>query len=247
VELLAACHLHSSWSYDGSWTLEALASTFARREYRVLMLTEHDRGFSEHRYRELRQACARASSSCVFVLPGIEYSDPDNRVHVLVWGDLPFLGEGLGTDVLLEAVARHGGHAVLAHPARRRAWECYQPAWAELLLGVEVWNRKYDGWAPSAKGTELLASASVLPFVGLDFHSRQQMFPLGMALTIDSARVDEAAIFACLQRRRCAPRVLGTGLDAPRFRRSLPVLEAAERSRRIVAGLKRYAGARLAG
>ncbi len=245
MELLAACHVHSDWSYDGTWSLGALATTFASRGYRVLMMTEHDRGFSPGRLLEFRRACREASSTKLFVLPGIEYSDPENRVHVLVWGEIPFLGEGLTTEALLEAVEEHGGLAVLAHPSRRRAWELVTPAWTDLLLGIELWNRKYDGWSPSAVSEDLLSRASVLPFVGLDFHTSRQRFPLGMSLTIQGSVVDEPAILAALRRGACTPRVLGTALDASRFRRSRPVLEAAERGRRTLGRMKRFARTRL--
>ena len=153
MQILAACHVHSSWSYDGSWSLDSLALAFARRGCRVLMMTEHDLGFNAHRFAEYRDACARATSEHIFVLPGIEYSDTDNRVHVLVWG-VPFLGEGLTTEAVLDAVAHHGGVAVLAHPSRKAAWECFKPEWAQRLLGVEAWNRKYDGWAPSERAAD---------------------------------------------------------------------------------------------
>ncbi len=56
MEVLAACHLHSTWSYDGSWTIEALAERFGQRGHRVLMMTEHDRGFTQARYDEFREA-----------------------------------------------------------------------------------------------------------------------------------------------------------------------------------------------
>jgi hypothetical protein len=244
VKVLAACHLHSSWSYDGSWSLDALVSAFGTRRYRVLMMTEHDRGFNDTRYAEFRAACACATSESVYVLPGIEYSDPENRVHVLVWGAIPFLGEGLRTETLLEAVDRHGGIAVLAHPARRNAWECVRPEWSSLLLGVEVWNRKYDGWSAGVKGTSIAASANSMAFVGLDFHTERQLFPLGMNLTIDGA-IDEQAILACLRRRQCAPTAFGLGLDEVLFRQAHPVLKVAENGRRHLARLKRYAKAGL--
>jgi hypothetical protein len=208
------------------------------------MMTEHDRGFNDNRYTEFRDACARATSRSVYVLPGIEYSDPENRVHVLVWGAIPFQGEGLRTELLLEAVDRHGGLAVLAHPARRNAWECVRPEWMARLHGVEVWNRKYDGWAPSVQGTSLVTSGAPMPFVGLDFHTERQMFPLGMNLTIDGA-IDEEAILACLRRRRCTPTVFGCKLDGQPFRRTLPVLKVAENGRRRLAGLKRSARGQL--
>jgi hypothetical protein len=239
VQILAACHVHSSWSYDGSWPLETLADTFAARGYRALLMTEHDRGFTEARWADYRQTCERLTSETLCVVPGMEYSDADNRVHVLVWGPVPFLGEDLPTDEVLKRVGQHGGVAVLAHPARRAAWECFKPEWAPLLLGIEVWNRKYDGWAPGRPGAELLERAPRVPFVGLDFHTRRQMFPLGMALEI-SGRIIEDTIVRCLQQRQCAARAFGLPLDEQRFERRLGLLRLAERSRRKLAKLKRY-------
>ena len=211
VEVLAACHIHSSWSYDGSWAIDTLVETFGQRGHRVLMMTEHDRGFSQSRFEESPRTSVYAPQRATFVVPGIEYSDPENRVHVLVWGPVPFLGENLRTEDLLEAVADCGGVAVLAHPGRREAWECFKPGWGERLTGIEAWNRKYDGWAPGDKGAALLSRTSCLPFVGLDFHTKRQLFPLAMALEVDA--VDESAIIDALRKRRAAPRAFGAALD----------------------------------
>ena len=182
MEILATCHVHSNWSYDGSWSLEALSAKFIRRGCRVLMMTEHDRGFSATRWQEYRAACEKASSDKILLLPGIEYSDADNRVHVLVWGNIPFLGENLPTSEMLEAVKAVNGLAVLAHPSRREAWKHFDSSWLDHLLGIEVWNRKYDGWAPSQTAPKMLDLAGAVPFVGLDFHTRRQSFPLSMIL-----------------------------------------------------------------
>ena len=157
MEVFAACHVHSQWSYDGSWSLDALSARFSLRGYRLLMMTEHDRGFTADRLKQYREACSQASSNKILVMPGIEYSDATNRVHVLVWGPVPFLGEGLPTSEMLEAVHAANGLAVLAHPSRREAWKSFEPSWADRLLGIEVWNRKYDGWAPSQTAPALLA------------------------------------------------------------------------------------------
>ena len=94
MEVLAACHVHSAWSYDGSWSLEALSAKFRHHGCRILMMTEHDRGFSASRLDQYRDACAQASSDKILIVPGIEYSDAANRVHVLVWGKSPFPGRG---------------------------------------------------------------------------------------------------------------------------------------------------------
>jgi hypothetical protein len=207
------------------------------------MMTEHDRGFTGERLEGFRAACGKASSNDFLVVPGIEYSDADNRVHVLVWGPVPFLGEALPTSDMLESVRVANGVAVLAHPSRKKAWEKFEPYWAERLLGIEVWNRKYDGWAPSLTSPGLLDKSSAIPFVGLDFHTQRQSFPLAMALDIRDY-VTEDSVLDCLRARRCSPRAFGTPLDRNLFRAALPALKVAERSRRTAASIARRAGVR---
>jgi hypothetical protein len=238
MSVLAAPHVHSSWSFDGAWSLEALAAMFGRRGYRVVMMTEHDRGFSEARLADYRKACASCTTSSLLMLPGIEYSDAENRVHVLVWGPVPFLGAGLPTGEMLEAVAHHGGLAVLAHPARRGAWESLTPKWQQRLLGIEVWNRKYDGWAPSERGVSLVSQAGRIPFVGLDFHTQRQLFPLGMTLGLEGP-INEERVVGALRAGRCAATAFGVPLSGDRFERRLPYLRVAERGRRHLSHMKR--------
>jgi hypothetical protein len=239
MEIVAACHIHSVWSYDGSWSLEELRARFSRRGCRILMMTEHDRGFTTSRLDEYRAACAEASSERLLIVPGIEYSDATNRVHVLVWGRLPFLGEGLPTSRLLDAVKAGDGLAVLAHPSRKSAWQCVQSQWADQLLGIEVWNRKYDGWAPGEAARELLPTSTAIPFVGLDFHTERQLFPLAMAVEL-STTVTEETVLDSLRARRCSPRAFGFPLDHHAVRTSLPVLGVAEQSRRLAASIVRH-------
>lgn len=236
TEVLATCHVHSAWSYDGSWTLEALSAEFARRGSRVLMMTEHDRGFTASRLRQYREACQRASSDKILVVPGIEYSDSANQVHLLVWGSVPFLGEGLPTSEVLAAVRAGGGVTVLAHPSRRHAWKSYENSWTDDLLGIEVWNRKYDGWAPSQTAPRLLNGAGAIPFVGLDFHTQRQFFPLTMTLDMHQP-VSEVTVLECLKSRRCYARAFGRQLHQGSV--ALPLLGIAEQSRRTLAAILR--------
>jgi hypothetical protein len=233
MEVLAACHVHSEWSYDGSWTLEALRDKFSRRGDRILLMTEHDRGFTEQRFAEYREACAKLSSSEMLVVPGMEYSDAANRIHVLVWG-VPFLGENLPTAEMLEKVRVANGVAVLAHPSRKDAWQSFEPYWAERLLGIEAWNRKYDGWAPSKTSPALLQSSNAIPFVGLDFHSDKQSFPLAMALDLDSSATEESVLH-CLRSRRCSGRAFGVPLGNNLLRTTMPAMGVAEQGRRKLA------------
>lgn len=230
----AACHVHSSWSYDGSWTLSDIATEFGRRGYRVVLTTEHDRGFSESRRLEHVEACAEASSDRVLVVSGIEYSDASNTIHVLTWGPVSFAGEGLRTHELLRHVRSTGGVAVLAHPSRRNAWKLFRPEWAEHLDGIEVWNRKTDGWAPSRHAEPLLESSGARPFVGMDFHDRRQFFPLAMTMNLNSD-VTEDAVLGCLRRREARPTAFHTPLDSQVITRGRMVLETAEFGRRAAA------------
>jgi len=234
MEVIAACHIHSEWSYDGSWTLPALAKHFLESGRRVVMMTEHDRGFTEARFQEFRQACSDASCETILVVPGIEYSDAENRIHVLVWGLDSFLGENLPTNDMLDRVKEANGVAVLAHPTRKNAWQSFEPHWAERLLAIEAWNRKYDGWAPSQTSPDLLRRGKQLPFVGLDFHSAKQHFPLNMALDLDGP-INERTVVQTFRDRRCEARAFGRPLTNSVLARSFALLSMAEKGRRTAA------------
>jgi len=238
VTVLAACHIHSNWSYDGTYTIEELSDKFRHAGYRVLMMTEHDRGFSTERLCQLRQLCEKVTTKDLLVIPGIEYSDAANQVHILVWGDVPFLGENLPTKETLQKVTEAKGVAVFAHPFRRNAWQCFEQSWGEMLTGIEVWNRKYDGWAPSPIAQDLQRSVGAIPFVGLDFHTHKQFFPIAMAMAIDSA-VTEQAVLDCMRSRRVKPRVLGFEVEGELVRHALPLLGVAEASRKKCAKASR--------
>jgi len=230
MEAIATCHLHSEWSYDGHLSLRDLSDKFRRRGSRILLMTEHDRGFSAHRFEEYRAACEDASSDKILVIPGMEYSDPANRVHVLVWGT-PFLGAGLPTGEMLEAVNAAEGAAVLAHPARKGVWQDFEPQWVDRLTGVEVWNRKYDGWAPSRNASNMVTPSNSIAFVGLDFHTDRQLFPLTMSFDLPET-VNEENVLKCLRSRSCSARAFGVPLDHNLLRRTMPALGIAERGRR---------------
>jgi hypothetical protein len=243
----AVSHVHSEWSYDASWQLDRLAEQFRRNGARVLLMTEHDRGFSAERLEQFRKACGKVTSPDLLVVPGIEYSDAANLVHVLVWGPVPFLGENLSTREMLSGVKAHNGVAVLAHPSRRDAWKSFEASWSDALLGIEVWNRKYDGWAPSKTARPLLEEAGAVPFVGLDFHTARQSFPLTMAMGVTGAVCEESVLDA-MRDRRLEALAFGVSLDRRLFKRIVPTLGMAEQARKSAAKVARkasnYLGAR---
>ena len=232
----AAAHVHSEWSYDGVWPLQAIADAFARRARRVVLMAEHDRGFDERRWAEYQRACAEASNDRVLLVPGIEYEDPDNVVHVTVWGEtVPFFGERRPTLDVLRAANAEGAVCVFAHPWRRDAISRHRPEWTPLLSAVEIWNRRYDGIAPNPGGPRFAQAEALAPFVALDFHSRRQFFPLSMSLELEHG-VSTASVVDALRHRRHRPELLR--VPAVVLTHGVPgaTVRALERTRRALRG-----------
>ena len=188
--LRVAAHVHSDWSDDAGWSLDAIARSFRRRRYDVALMCEHSRGWTERRYDEYIEACAAAGRRGLLLVPGIEYEDSDNVVHVAVWGQVPFFGPTPDIGELLGKVAAADGISVLAHPWRRDAWRRFDRNWAHRLTAMEIWTRKYDGWAPNRFAVEMARRERLREFVSLDFHTRRQLFPLAMALRVDGCDAD---------------------------------------------------------
>jgi hypothetical protein len=177
--LKVIAHIHTTCSYDGKWEFDKLVKYFEGQGCHVLLMTEHDKGFTQEKFEEYINMCHQASHENFLVIPGIEYGDKDNRVHILTWGEVPFLGENQETIDVLKAVKKFDVISVMAHPSRRDAWKCYNPEWSSYLSGIELWNRKEDGFKPSEVGGDLLSrNLHIKPYVVLDFHGPKQIFPL---------------------------------------------------------------------
>jgi hypothetical protein len=212
-KIRAAFHVHSEWSYDAELPLAEVAALFRRQRYDAVFMCEHDRGFSPDRLADYVAACEHASADGPLLIPGIEYASPEDRVHVPVWGPVPFLGEGMPTGQLLKTVAKHGGISVFAHPVRRDAWQSIDPEWLELFTGIEIWTRKWDGWAPSRRASQWAAAHDLVGFGALDLHKPGQSFPLAMELEIDTSLTVEACVEA-VRKGRCEVRIHGLPANA---------------------------------
>lgn len=177
-QLKIAMHIHSSWSYDAQTPIADLVPIFRRLGANVMLMTEHDRGLDQSIYKDFCEDCSENSSDDMLVVPGIEYSSPDNAVHILTWGLKEFLAEGLPVSAILTEVMEQKGIAVFAHPRRRDVWKSFDHSWAEKLNGIEIWNRKADGFAPFDVAIDMALKMNLTPTVGVDYHTHRQLFPL---------------------------------------------------------------------
>lgn len=184
TKIRAVLHIHSTWSYDGSWNLPEIARLYGRFGIRAVMLTEHDTGFDPESFSTYRAACAAASTPRCTLIPGIEYSSPENDIHILTWGLRSFLAEHRPVLETLKAVRAHGGAAVFAHPVRRNSWEKFDPEWADFLSAIELWNRKADGICWGSKAFEIIQKTGLPATVGQDFHRMKQLYPLTQTFEI---------------------------------------------------------------
>lgn len=205
----AVLHAHSTWSYDGHWSLPAIARLYGALGIRAVMMSEHDSGFAPDSFAAYRAACAAASTPQCTLIPGIEYSSPDNDIHILTWGLDRFLAEHRPVAETLAAVRAAGGVAVFAHPARRSAWRKFDSSWVPLLSGIELWNRKSDGISWGIEAALLIRNTGLPATVGQDFHSVRQLWPLTQVFdlsddTTTSGRMERDMI-AALREGRTVP------------------------------------------
>jgi hypothetical protein len=237
VSLPVAVHAHSEWSYDADWPLARIGRVFGRLGARAVMMTEHDTGFDAHRFADYVAECRDASTPACRIVPGIEYSSPDNDIHILTWGLDSFLGEGRETLHTLRDVAEAGGVSVFAHPRRRDVWRRFSPDWVPYLAAIEVWNRKTDGLAPCREALSLVIETGLPATVGVDFHRRQQIWPLLNRFGVGSADDPEGALVQALRAGSVEPRAFGLPVlrDDRTFAASVAVHGAIEKARR---GLK---------
>lgn len=182
--LRVVLHAHSTWSYDGHWSLSAIARIFGAMGVRAVMMSEHDTGFDPCRFTAYRAACAAASTARCTLIPGIEYSNPDNDIHILTWGLVQFLAEHRPVIETLAAVREAGGVAVFAHPVRRAAWRQFDTEWVPYLAAIELWNRKSDGISWSPEALQLIRDTGLPATVGQDFHRLRQIWPLTQAFDL---------------------------------------------------------------
>ena len=133
-------HNHSTWSHDGRMSLGAVARLGDFLGASAVVMSEHDYDFTATKWDDYVGACRQVSTTKCVVVPGIEYSSPNDDIHMITVGSPMFHGARRDLVDVSKEVRAYGGAAVLAHPRRR---DCFDKVTSEVLAGidgVEIWN-----------------------------------------------------------------------------------------------------------
>lgn len=237
-----ALHAHSTWSYDGHWTLGGLSHFFGRLGYDAVVMTEHDTGFKPEDFAMYRAECSAHSTMHCRLIPGIEYSSPDNDIHILTLGLKSFLAEHRPVMETLHAVDAAKGAAIFAHPIRRNAFEKFDEAFVPYLHGIELWNRKSDGLAPTPQAETLIAKSNLPITVGSDFHVLRHFWPLSLKveLAVDLSNEGfEIGLVEAVRNGKFYPAFMGRRLKIQNGRAQVPLSRGLESARKTIRDLVR--------
>jgi hypothetical protein len=139
-------HNHSTWS-NGQLSLKEVARVGEQFGVSAIAMSEHDFDFTPQKWEEYREACRFESTKSCLLIPGIEYSSPDDDIHVVTVGAVSYFGARRDLVETLAAVRAEGGATILAHPRRRDSFYKITPELLQQIDAIEIWNRKVDGLA----------------------------------------------------------------------------------------------------
>lgn len=165
-------HIHSTYSFDGTLSLERLRDSYAASGFDFLILSEHREDFSPVGYKELVSTCDALSRNDFLLVPGLEFHSEAIAVH----GLREYPEDSLPMSNFLAHTRAKGTFNVLVHPSNLRN---LPPK--EILLqlhAVEVWNVRYDGSRfPSFRNLTIWRRLSrnfpLASIFGIDFHKKE--------------------------------------------------------------------------
>jgi predicted metal-dependent phosphoesterase TrpH len=227
-------HNHSTWS-DGKMSLDAVVRLGERLDAAAIVMSEHDYHFTHDKWDSYVEACSAASTGKCQLIPGIEYSSPDDRLHVLAVGSSKF--HGARNDILetLTAVRESNGANILAHPLRKKAVEAVTKETLDLLDAIEIWNRKADGLAPVKDHVFFAKDHRLAMTLGMDLHTYRQAFPMWNEIETDSKRLTGPLIATAIKEQKIVPACIfgkiGPDVDGSMIIR---LLNSAEMCRRLL-------------
>jgi predicted metal-dependent phosphoesterase TrpH len=229
-------HNHSTWS-DGAMSLDTVARWGERLGASAVVMSDHDYYFTPMKWDDYVSACQRASTTKCSVIPGVEYSSPNDRLHIVTMGTPRF--HGARRDILetLSAVRADGGANILAHPTRKNAFDLITSNLLPLLDAIEIWNRKVDGLSPIKQYFQFAHSRGLATTVGMDLHTRRQIFPMWNEIELPPTLLDGHTIAAAIRSREIVPACIFGRLQPSSHATSLAstkFLTGAEKLRRLL-------------
>ncbi|MFH0774230.1 MAG: PHP domain-containing protein [bacterium] len=180
-------HIHTSFSYDSSMSIEELKDFCERKGYRFVAITEHREGMNPTRMNEFVEKCQMVSDSSFLCIPGLEFSCKGN-IHILGLGIKEYF-DGDNPKEIVECIHIKEGLAILAHPGRKE-YELPKDL-LSTLDGIEIWNEMYDGrFIPKIDILSLFERAkrinpNLLAFSGVELHSLSQSVTLSLIMNDD--------------------------------------------------------------
>src|SRR5258708_39714909 len=84
-------HNHSTWS-DGTMSLATIARLGENLRVSAVIMSEHDFDFTLPKWQDYVEACRLASTPKCQIVPGIEYSSPNDDIHIVTMGTPRFHG-----------------------------------------------------------------------------------------------------------------------------------------------------------
>ena len=153
MDIKGLIHIHSSYSYDGIFSLEELSELAKSKECSYIILTDHADDFTEKKMKSLVNECNRLSDTDFVLIPGLEFTC--GGMHILAIGITEIIFE---SDLikLIDRIHDKGGLAVLAHVV---IYKNIPYGKLKNIDGVEVWNTRYEGrFSPSLKSLGILKS-----------------------------------------------------------------------------------------
>jgi hypothetical protein len=172
--LVGAVHVHSSYSRDGTDTLETIHARAAAAGIRFIGMTDHAEDFDADRYVEYQAACRALSDDRVMLIPGLEFRFARYRgLHLLACG-LERWAEPETPMAFAAEIADAARLTIMAHPVLsgyRLPSEI-----RDCIDAIEVWNASYNTrYLPDPRAISLLqnvrrARPAVVGVAGLDQH-----------------------------------------------------------------------------
>jgi len=204
-------HVHSNYSCDGKLPIRDIVRICKNGRINFLILTEHifDRNkwefTTKDKIKEFINTCNLISNSNFYVIPGMEITCCNNKIHIIAVGLKDYFeikNLSKPKEILLQ-IKKNNCLAILAHPFKYRAIDILKQDELGLFDGFELWNRKEDGrLAPPIKNyyyskAILRKYKNMYCYLGLDLHSYKQFSKL--QIVINSHIKDKESILVALR------------------------------------------------